>query len=435
MRDMISLALVGIGGYGNGYVAALLDAPQPPDPPFRIAAAIDPAPHLCRRLGELQSRGVRVFPSLGDFYAEQSADLAVISTPLHLHATQTIQALSRGSHVLCEKPLGVTPADAVDMARARDAAGRQVAIGYQWSFSAAVQQLKADVLAGRLGRPRRARCLVLWPRDEAYYNRNRWAGAVRDAHGNLVLDSPVNNACAHYLHNLLYLLGPAVDRSDQPKRVTAELYRANAIENYDTAAIRCETAGGAEILFVVSHATAARHGPVFSCEFEHATVEFTDHTASPTAALTARFADGSIKNYGSPNDARWEKLWASIRAARDNAPTVCGIDAAAAHTRCAWAAQQSMPEIVSFPRALVRVEGLDGSRRTWVEGLAEVLERCYASFKLPSEAAATWAVSGVAINVDDDDAFMNGGPSAAAAVPTAQNAAAASGSVAAARVD
>ena len=390
---MVSLALVGIGGYGNSYVNALLDAPPERAGDFSWTAAIDPSPRSCRRLAELEARGVRLFASMDEFYATGRADLAVISTPLHLHARQTCEALSRGSHVLCEKPLCVDPADADAMIRARDAANRQVAIGYQWSFSPAIQKLKAEILAGRLGAPRRLRCLVLWPRDETYYARSRWAGAVRDAQGNLVLDSPVTNACAHYLHNLFYLLGPSLDRSDQPARVTAELYRAHAIENYDTAVIRCQTAGGSLIHFVVSHATPARRGPVFSCEFENAVVGYADETGAG-GTLDARFADGSTRNYGSPGDAKWEKLWASLRAARDNPPTVCGIEAASAHTRCAWAARASMPEVKPFPAALVRVEGAPGSRRTWVEGLGDVLERCYESWQLPSETGAPWAARG-----------------------------------------
>jgi predicted dehydrogenase len=393
MPDMTaSLALVGIGGYGNSYVAALLDATPAEQKLFRWTAAIDPSPQSCRRLSEVQARGVRVFRSLDEFYETERVDLAVISTPLHLHATHTCAALARGSHVLCEKPLCVTPDDIDAMTRARDAANRQVAIGYQWSFSPAIQRLKADIREGVLGRPKRMRCLVLWPRDEKYYGRNRWAGAKRDGHGNLVLDSPVNNACAHYLHNLFYLLGPTADRSDQPARVTAELYRANAIENYDTAAIRCHTVGGAEIVFVVSHATAGRRGPVFSCEFEHATVDFADETGAG-GNVTARFADGSVRDYGSPYDAKWEKLWSSLRAARDNQPTVCGIEAAAAHTRCAWAAQASA-EIVAFPRSMVRVDGPAGARRTWVEGLDDVLEQCYATFTLPGEQDVPWATRG-----------------------------------------
>jgi predicted dehydrogenase len=393
------VALVGIGGYGNNYVSALLDAPPQQASQFRFVAAIDPSPNGCRRLPELQARGIGTFRALEEFHGSGGhADLVAISTPLHLHANQTIAALAHGSHVLCEKPLCVVPADAVAMAQARDAAGRQVAIGYQWSFSEAIQRLKRDILAGRFGRPKRARCLVLWPRDERYYLRNRWAGAKHDAQGNPVLDSPVNNACAHYLHNLFYLLGPSIDRSDQPAQVTAELYRANPIENYDTAVVRCQTEAATEILFVVSHAVKTRRGPIFSCEFENATVNFADQ---PGATITVRLADGSSESYGSPNDNRYEKLWASIRSARDNTPTVCGIEAASAHTNCAWAAQHSAREIIDFPRELIETQAVDGSRRRWVVGLSDVLEQCYSAFELPSGFDIPWATDGRKIMVND----------------------------------
>ena len=351
MSRNLSVALVGIGGYGNTYVNAMLDAPE--RDAFAISAAIDPSPSACRRLAELQARGVPLYPTLEAFYAAGNrADLAVISTPIFLHARHTALALANGAHVLCEKPLCSTPDEAQAMTDARDAAGGHVAVGYQWSFSRAIRELKRDILAGLLGRPRRLRTIVLWPRDESYYRRNRWAGVQRDASGHWVGDSPVNNACAHYLHNMLYVTGPATDRSAEPSVLTAELYRAHAIENYDTAALRCRTTDGVEFLFVVSHATASRVGPVFSYEFERATVEFTD---APGGAIVARFVDGSTKSSGSPNDGREAKLWLTMDAVRTGAPTLCGIEAATPHVRCAWAAQQSMRDIVAFPPSRVRV--------------------------------------------------------------------------------
>src|SRR5215213_7411815 len=261
MSDLISIALVGIGGYGNNFVNVMLDAP--PERMFRFAGTIDPSPASCRRLDELKARKVPHFPTLDAFYAADRADLVVVSTPLHLHAAHTCKALESGSHVLCEKPLCVTVEQAKQMRDTRDRTGKIVAIGYQWSFCDTIQRLKADVMSGVLGKAKRLKCMVLWPRDEAYYARNRWAGAKQDAQGNLVLDSPVNNACAHYLHNMLYVLGPQIDRSAQPVRLSAELYRAHPIQNYDTAALRCETDNGAELLFVVSHATVENRGPIF----------------------------------------------------------------------------------------------------------------------------------------------------------------------------
>src|SRR5262245_15560064 len=153
MHDVISIVLVGIGGYGNSYVSALLDAGAQRG--FQLVGAVDPVPTSCRRLGELRARRIPVYPLLEEFYASNTADLCIICSPLQFHAQQTVQALSHGSSVLCEKPLCVTPGQAVAMKRARDRSGKLVAIGYQWSFSATMQRLKADIIAGRLGRPKR----------------------------------------------------------------------------------------------------------------------------------------------------------------------------------------------------------------------------------------------------------------------------------------
>jgi predicted dehydrogenase len=395
MSKQLSIALVGIGGYGIHYVTPLLDAVNQNS--FHLVATVDPSPKNCKRLADLEARRVPIYPSLDAFNKQAGADLVVLCTPLHLHASQTCAALARGSNVLCEKPLCATPDEARAMATARDRAGKHVAIGYQWSFSRAIQQLKSDILSGILGEPKRLRSLVLWPRDEAYYRRNRWAGAIKNSQGNWVLDSPVNNACAHYLHNMLYVLGPQIDRSAQPERVTAELYRAHPIENYDTAALRCCTRSGVEILFIVSHATDSSRGPIFSYEFERGSVEYSD---KPGAAIVARFNDGTTKSYGTPNEQRDRKLWLTLEAIRNGGPPLCGIEAAAAHTQCVWAAQQSGQEIGAFPKSLVKVSGPDGSRRTSVDGLAEALEQCYQQWKLPSELRLGWAKPAREIVID-----------------------------------
>jgi len=195
---------------------------------------------------------------------------------------------------------------------------------------------------------------------------------------------------------MLYLTGPRVDRSAEPASVTAELYRAHPIENYDTGALRITTADGVELLFVVSHATAERVDPTFSYEFEGGTVEF---AGAPDGEIVARMTDGTTINYGSPNAERDAKLTLTIDAIRagGDADSVCGIDAAAAHTRCVIAAQESMPEIVEFPRELVRVTGEIGHRKTGVDGLGDVLRRCYDEWRLPIELGAAWARPGRAV--------------------------------------
>lgn len=397
----ITVAMVALGGYGNFHLGQLLHPPAGRD--FELVAGIDPNPVGCHYLDDLATRGIPIYPDLDAFYAAGDADLVIIAAPIHLHAPFTMKALAHGSSVLCEKPVAATIQEAREMGAAEAAAEGFVGIGYQWSYSNAIQALKQDILAGELGRPLRLRTKVLWPRPHSYYHRNTWAAKLRAANGGWVLDSPVNNATAHYLHNCFYVLGPTRETSARPAWVQAELYRANDIENYDTAAIRCETAEGVEVLFYTAHPVSDSVGPSLTYEFEDAVVTF-EPWAGP---LVAHFHDGRVKDYGNPSADDGQKLWQAMDAVSTGAPLACGIAAASSHTLCVDGAQESMPEIGHFPRDLIRQRPMgDDDALTYVPGLLETLETCYDEGVLPSElGSAPWARRGQTIDLRDYDRF------------------------------
>jgi len=399
MPAPVSLVLVGVGGMGAVYVKELLEKKD--EGLFRIAGAVDPQPNRCQQYVEMRAMGVPCFVSLQDFYRNRMAELAILSSPIQCHQPQTSFALAKCSHVLCEKPAAATIQDVREMIGAEQASSRFVAVGYQWSFSSAVQALKKDVGSGLFGRPKRLKCLYLWPRDETYYRRNDWAGRKRDAEGAWILDSPVQNAMAHDLHNMFYLLGKETDSSARPVEVEAELYRANAIENFDTAAARVRTDEGVEILFIVSHVSNEDRGPVVCCEFEKAVVR----CDSRTSGLWADLADGRRKDYGVPDAEPMNKLWQSIAGVRDGTRPLCGLEAAAAQTLCMNGMQDSVPEIRDFPAALVRAVEAEGKRRMIVEGLDETLAACYEAGRLPSEMGVAWSAKGTAVDLRDYAAF------------------------------
>ncbi len=388
MAGPVRILLVGVGGYGNTYVNALLDAPDKES--FTIVGIVDPYPDGCQRLSELHAQNVPVFADLKEFYACAQADLAVIASPIHLHAPQTIACLRQGSHVICEKPVSATIQDARAMERAAAAAGRMLAIGYQWSYSSAIQALKDDVLQGRLGRPQRLRTIILWPRNDAYYAR-RWAGKQRDEQGHWILDSVANNATAHYLHNMLYILGGHTAESAAPHWIEAELYRAHDIENYDTAAIRVMTADGCELLYYGTHASQARLDPTFVYEFEQGVVSYGQRPDGQYSdQITAVFQDGTTKDYGRPNAERTNHLWSMIQdIARGSHKEICGVRAAAAQTICINGSQEACHPIPRFPKDLLHYEPAES--RLWVRGLDAVLEDCFLKGRLPSEEGVPWA--------------------------------------------
>jgi len=399
VKAPVSLVLVGIGGMGAVYVRELLDAKD--TGPFRVAGAVDPEPERCAWLEELRAAGVPVFATLEDFFRNRTAELAVVSSPIQFHAGQTCLALTKGSDVLCEKPAAGTIREVRAMIEAERAADRWVSIGYQWSFSPAVQELKKDIMDHLFGRPKRLKCLYLWPRDEKYYGRTSWAGKKRDAAGGWVLDSPAQNAMAHDLHNMFYVLGKAKSAAAAPVEVEAELYRANPIENFDTAAMRARTGDGAEILFYATHASREENGPVFSYEFEGGVAR----CSSRTSGIWAEFATGELKSYGVPDAGGMNKLWDAIRSVRTGERPVCGLEAASSQTLCVNGMQESMPEIRDFPGGLRHVLEEKESRRIWVEGLDDALADCYAANALPSELGISWSAKGRLVKLGTQYSF------------------------------
>ena len=408
----VSVLMVAIGGYGAHYLSTLLQLAGEAVPRCRLAGVVDPMAEQLPAWSIVKALDVPVRGSVEEFYsAGEKADLAVISSPLHWHVPQSMVALAHGSAVLCDKPIGATIQEAEDLIRARHASQRWVMIGYQWSFSAAILALKRDVRAGLFGRPTRASALCLWPRDFAYYDRNDWAGRLRDrGTGRWVLDSPANNAMAHYLHNLFFVLGPEMHLSARPRSVQAELYRAYPIESCDTAVCRAVTTGGVEVLFYASHATARSVAPRFRLEFEQAVVTWDEEQGPEIVAVDRK---GRCKRYGAPDDTpQFHKLAAAIdrvageaeRAAKGPpsgggsiGPVVCGPEAAISQTLCVNGIHESATAITSLPSSLVRRESEPD--RLVVAGLDDVLLRCCEKRCLPSEAGVGWAVPGRTVDL------------------------------------
>ena len=398
-NNPVHLALVAIGGYGLVYLKGLLDKTDPSQ--YVIDGVVDPWPENCPRLAELQTRQIPIYPTLETFYQHHETECVLVSSPIQFHMPDTLCGLAHGSHVLCEKPLGAAVQEATLMEEASIRHRRFVAVGYQWSYNKAILDLKQDIQAGLFGMPKKFKCIVLWPRDEKYYKRNSWAGKKQDGEGRWILDSPINNAAAHYLHNMFFVLGKSRTLSAQPISVLAELYRANDIENYDTAALRCVTEDHVELLFYATHAVKENYGPNFQYEFEHARVFY----SGSDPIIRARFQDGTIKEYGDPDAVYLQKLWDCLANVRTSDEPACGPAAARSQICCINGAQESMPEIVDFPKLLVSKTGEEGNQLTWVQGLDRVLQNCYEKALLPSERCIPWSKKGMEIDLRDYDHF------------------------------
>lgn len=388
----IKVVLVGSGGYGKKYAEYLLRESHLHN--TLLVAVVDPYAIKSEIYAQLIEAKIPIFETLEQFYSHMNADLAVISTPIHLHCEQTCYAVQHGSHVLCEKPAAPTVEQVKEMIRVRNYWKRTVAVGFQWCYDPAVQRLKEDILSGKFGAAKRFKCLVLWPRNTAYYNRSLWAGKLK-INGQWVLDSVASNATAHFLHFMLFLLGQDMLNSAYPDFVEAELYRANQIESFDTCAMRISTKD-VEILFFASHAVKEKMGPMFELEFSQAIVYFNHPDfLDSTDSLLVVHRNGTKEIYGAVNHGSMKKLWDVVDLLKGEKKTYCTLESALSLTLTVNCAHLSS-EVVDFPKNLKRIEG--DPPLVWIEDLSKWIRECFNQGKLPSELNLPWARASKKVN-------------------------------------
>ena len=371
------IVLVGAGGYGRLYVEALTDRDMGAD----LIAVCDIDPHLAEHVPQIRQKNIPVYPSLDAFFAQDSADLAVLVSPVHFHTDMVLSCLAHGLNVLCEKPLCLTVEEADAMRAASEKAGRFLCIGYQIDYRRDVQALKRDILSGRFGKAKRIAVYHGFRRGAAYYARNDWAGRITCG-GREVFDSPFTNACAHHFQMLTFLLGPTMRTACGIERVQAELYRANpTLENYDIAALRFWTSEGVPVLYYTAHPIrTACWGPVGVLEFENATLTYTQEKP----VFQGVMADGSTFDYHDVDPGGdMQKLTDAIAAVGSGQPPLCGVEADLPHISAVRLVQQN--PITPVRPALVQTEHTDADDFYFVQDLEQTLAHCAENWALPSE--------------------------------------------------
>lgn len=76
---------------------------------------------------------------------DRDIDIAVISSPHHLHYEQARAFLKKGCHVLVEKPMTLDPAEAWDLVATAERAGRQLLVAYGWNYKPGLEAMRGMV--------------------------------------------------------------------------------------------------------------------------------------------------------------------------------------------------------------------------------------------------------------------------------------------------
>ncbi|MCI8361102.1 MAG: Gfo/Idh/MocA family oxidoreductase [Clostridiales bacterium] len=398
MPTPVSTLFVGIGGYGDVYPSLCEKFPEAAAL-CRPVGVVDPYAEKAPHYRWFQQMGLSFYDTIEAFYEKNAAELAVISTPIHLHKPQSLYALSQGSRVLCEKPLVPCMDDAMELLAAEKRSGKKLGVGFQWSFSAAMNRLKADILAGRFGNPLFLKSLICWKRGHDYYRSSGWKGRITDGAGRLIRDSVVTNATAHYLHNMFFLLG-GDGGAAWPDRVEAQVLRAKDIQSFDTCLLKGSFPGGTGFWFGATHSNDGEEQTRFLYRFERGTVYFNERPGDPGDHMIAEFADGSREDYGNPQafSELLHKFLTMLRACREPDITIpCSVETVLPHLSvCEGLFEQA--RVQSFaPEACFEGGEPQG---VYVRGLSQVMLAAYEAEELPSH------MTGLPLNLPESWRFI-----------------------------
>jgi 1,5-anhydro-D-fructose reductase (1,5-anhydro-D-mannitol-forming) len=236
MDEALAWGIAGYGWVARDYIApAILKAPN-----ARLVAVCDPDPSARAAADRLP--GALVWADLGQMLAQREVEAVYVAAPNHLHRPLVEAAAAAGKHVLCEKPMANSFADAEAMAAACRAAGVRYATAFDQRFHPAHRRLRELVAEGAIGTVAAVR-LVYCCWVGADWSADNWrVDAARSGGGALIDLAP------HGLDLIAYLLGEEI--------VAAEAMGQRRVQSYaveDGAMILGRTGGGVLVQMHVAY--------------------------------------------------------------------------------------------------------------------------------------------------------------------------------------
>ena len=199
----------------------------------KLGAIFARNPQKAKALGE--QFNCKSYSNLEEFLADDAINIVTIATPSGAHLEPTLAAAKAKKHIICEKPLEVTPARIQQMIHVAKEEGVILSGIFNRRFNPAVVALKEAVEQGRFGTLSLCDAQIKWYRDQAYYDSATWRGTMALDGGGALMNQSI-----HTIDLLLYLVGNV-------KRLSASmaLLTHENIEVEDTAVAILEFENGA----------------------------------------------------------------------------------------------------------------------------------------------------------------------------------------------
>ncbi|MFZ4893881.1 Gfo/Idh/MocA family protein [Plantibacter sp. Mn2098] len=196
----------------------------------------------------------RGYASLDELLADPTVDVVHVCTPNALHAEQALAVIRAGKHVVCEKPLATSAADARTLAAAAEAAGVVATVPFVYRFHPMVREARARVQAGELGRVLTIRGTYLQDWLLASTDDNWRVDAERGGRSRAFADIG-----SHLVDLIEFISGQRIERIAATTRTFFRNRAENAaITTEDAAALVLQTGSGAIGTVLVSQLAPGR---------------------------------------------------------------------------------------------------------------------------------------------------------------------------------
>ena len=196
----------------------------------------------------------RAFDDVDALLADPLVDVVHVVTPNVTHHELTARVLAAGKHVVCEKPLATTAADAVDLERRATAAAVVATVPFVYRFHPMVREARARIAAGQVGR--------LFSVQGAYLQ--DWLLTAGD--NNWRVSAELGGASrafadigSHLCDLLEFVTGERLQRLQAVTRtVFAERASTGPVSTEDLAAVLAQTESGTVVSLLVSQVAPGR---------------------------------------------------------------------------------------------------------------------------------------------------------------------------------
>ena len=184
MTKVYKVGVIGLGAIGERLIQSFGQYPR-----TEVVAVCD---HVKERVESMQKKlgGINGYSSHLDMLNGEKLDIVYVAVPPKYHHSIALDVMSKGIHILCEKPLANSLEEALEMKNIAQEAGIVHAMNFPLNYSSGANAFAKRIKENYIGRLRRVELTMKFPGWPRYWQQNDWIASKEQ--GGFVLEVGVH---------------------------------------------------------------------------------------------------------------------------------------------------------------------------------------------------------------------------------------------------